>query len=103
MFSMPAVDTFTVPAPARLSADTRVGFRDAALTCLERAERLGAGTLTIDLRGTGELDASGLGLLVMLHKRAQERGVTTILAHVPEHLRMLLSATKLDALFKFEA
>jgi anti-anti-sigma factor len=102
MMSIQAIDSLTIPAPSRLGADTRVSFRDVALECLERADRLGAGALTIDLRRTDELDASGLGLLVMLHKRARERGVTTILAHVPEHVRMLLAATKLDSLFKFE-
>jgi anti-anti-sigma factor len=85
-----------------LAVDTRVSFRDSALECLERAGRMGAGALTIDLSCTDELDASGLGLLVMLHKRARERGVTTVLAHVPPHVRMLLSATKLESLFQFE-
>ncbi|MEW5914887.1 MAG: STAS domain-containing protein [Gemmatimonadota bacterium] len=102
MRSIIAIDALTVPAPTRLAADTRGSFRDSALECLERAGQLGAGALTIDLSCTDELDASGLGLLVMLHKRAKERGVTTVLAHVPAHVRMLLSATKLDALFKFE-
>jgi anti-anti-sigma factor len=102
MRSIIAIDALTVPAPTRLAADTRGSFRDSALECLDRAGELGAGALTIDLSCTDELDASGLGLLVMLHKRAKERGVTTVLAHVPAHVRMLLAATKLDALFRFE-
>ena len=102
MRSIMAVDALTVPAPVRLAAETRVSFRDSALKCLERADQMGAGALTIDLRSTEELDACGLGLLVMLHKRARERGVTTILAHVPSHVRMLLAATKLESLFKYE-
>jgi anti-anti-sigma factor len=102
MRSIIAIDALTVPAPTRLAADTRGSFRDSALECLERAGQLGAGALTIDLSCTDELDASGLGLLVMLHKRAKERGVTTVLAHVPAHVRMLLAATKLDSLFRFE-
>jgi anti-anti-sigma factor len=102
MRSILAVDALTVPAPVRLAAETRVSFRDTALQTLERADQMGAGALTIDLRSTDELDACGLGLLVMLHKRARERGVTTILAHVPSHVRMLLAATKLESLFKFE-
>lgn len=102
MRSMLAIDTLTVPAPTRLAVDTRASFRDSALECLERAGQMGAGALTIDLSCTDELDASGLGLLVMLHKRARERGVTTVLAHTPAHVRMLLAATKLESLFKFE-
>ncbi|HJU75722.1 MAG TPA: STAS domain-containing protein [Gemmatimonadaceae bacterium] len=102
MQSIVAIDALTVCAPTRLGGDARVSFRNVALECLERAGQMGAGALTIDLRCTDELDATGLGLLVMLHKRARERGVTTILAHVPPHLRMLLAATKLDSLFQFE-
>ncbi len=102
MRSMIAIDSLTVPAPTRLAGDTRGLFCDKALECLERAGRMGAGALTIDLSCTDELDASGLGLLVMLHKRARERGVTTVLAHAPSHIRMLLAATKLESLFKFE-
>lgn len=102
MQSIVAVDALTIPAPVRLAAETRVSFRDSALACLERADQMGAGALTIDLGKTDELDACGLGLLVMLHKRARERGVTTVLAHVPGHVRMLLAATKLEALFTFE-
>ena len=102
MRSFLAIDTLTIPAPTRLAADTRVNFRDVALECLQRAGELGAGAFTIDLRSTDELDASGLGLLVMLHKRARERGVTTVLAHAPAHIRMLLTATKLESLFQFE-
>lgn len=96
------MDTLTVSAPTRLSVDTRCGFREVALECLERAGKLGAGAVTIDLRCTDELDAAGLGLLVMLRKRARERGVATVLAHVPPHVRMLLTATKLAPLFEFE-
>jgi anti-anti-sigma regulatory factor len=103
MRSIIAIDSLTVPAPTRLAGDTRGLFRDKALECLERAGQMGAGALTIDLSCTDELDASGLGLLVMLHKRARERGVTTVLAHAPAHIRMLLAATKLESLFKFES
>jgi len=102
MRSIVAIDSLTIPAPTRLAADTRVSFRESALECLERAGQMGAGAVTIDLSCTDELDASGLGLLVMLNKRARERGVTTILARVPAHVRMLLAATKLESLFRFE-
>ncbi|MGQ0537888.1 MAG: STAS domain-containing protein [Gemmatimonadaceae bacterium] len=102
---MPAVATpatLTVTAPASLNAGTRVDFRAVALDCLDRAGELGAGSLTIDLTGTDEVDASGLGLLVMLHKRAKERGVVTVIAHPRAHIRSLLKVTKLASLFEFE-
>jgi anti-anti-sigma regulatory factor len=86
-------------APPRLIADTRAAFRTAALAHLER---LGpdAGALVIDMHQTLDLDASGLGILVLVQKRAKERGLPTRLRHAPERVRNLLKLTMLDFLFE---
>jgi anti-anti-sigma regulatory factor len=87
-------------APERLIASTRSEFRGAALAHLER---LGAEdrSLIIDLAQTVELDASGLGILVLIQKRAKERGLSTCLRRAPERVRNLLQLTLLDFLFEY--
>jgi anti-anti-sigma factor len=86
-------------APERIVAATRSDFRDVALAHLEAIEA-GVNALTIDLRNTVELDASGLGILVLIQKRAKERGLSTRLRQTPERVRNLLKLTMLDFLFE---
>lgn len=89
-----------VAAPERLVAETRTRFRSLALDHLQRAAASGAGALTIDLERTTDIDASGLGILVLLQKRARELGMVTRLRRAPDRVRNLLSLTKLDFLFE---
>ena len=88
-------------APARLTADSRLEFRRAVLEQLEQAVQQGASTLEVDLGGSVEMDASGLGVLVLLQKRARERNVRIRLAHAPRQIYDTLRLTRLDALFEF--
>lgn len=94
-----------LPAPERLVAETRVDFRSAALERLAQAGAAagtGAGrALTIDMTGTRDIDASGLGTLVLLQKRARERGIPTCLLNPQRQVRSLLSLTKLEGLFEY--
>ena len=88
-----------IVAPERIIAATRGDFRTAVLA---QIDQLGpeAGAITIDLRHTVELDASGLGILVLIQKRAKDRGLSTRLRHTPERVRNLLKLTLLDFLFE---
>ena|SRR5689334_9115476 len=86
-------------APERLIAATRGEFRAAALTHLEQL-RADASVVVIDMSRTTELDASGLGLLVLIQKRAKERKLSTRLHRTPERVRNLLKLTMLDFLFE---
>jgi anti-anti-sigma factor len=92
----------TLVTPPRLIAATRDEFRAAALDLLERATATSARTALVDMGQTLDMDASGLGILVLLHKRAKERGISTRLLHTPEHVRRLLALTKLEYLFEYE-
>jgi len=87
-------------APPRLVVDTRVDFRSAALEWLDRAEASGSGRLCIDMSSTESVDASGLGTLVLVQKRARERGLKTRLVAPQPPIRTLLSITKLEPLFE---
>ena len=88
-------------APQRLAVETRVDFRSAALEWLDRAEAAGTGRLSIDMSSTESVDASGLGTLVLVQKRARERGLATQLVGSRQAVRTLLSITKLEPLFEF--
>ena len=88
--------------PGRLVAETRVEFRRAALEYLDRATQGNTVRLILEMEGTTEIDASGLGVLVLLQKRARERMVATKLLHAPPAVKEMLRLTKLDYLFELE-
>ncbi len=90
-----------IQAPTRLVAETRVDFRCAALDSLERAGEVGSPLLAIDMGETRDVDASGLGILVLVQKRARERGLSTRLLNTQHNIRSLLALTKLEGLFEF--
>ena len=92
----------TLEAPTRLIADTRAEFRRAALACLDAVLSAHRARVVVDLSHTSEIDASGLGVLVLLQKRAREARVTTSLRHAPPSVRQILALTRLDYLFDIE-
>ena len=47
------------------------------------------------------LMASGLGILVLVQKRARERGLSSRLLNTQHNIRSLLALTKLEGLFEF--
>jgi anti-anti-sigma factor len=97
---MPTTEAFHLSVPMRLIADTRAEFRVAALDALEQAARQGTRDFVLDLGNTLQVDASGLGILVLIEKRARERGMRTILAQPCADLRHLLDVTRLEYLFR---
>ena len=86
-------------APERLIASTRADFRSAALAHLDQLQT-GGTAMVIDMGQTVEIDAAGLGILVLVQKRAKERGLSTNLRRTPERVRNLLKLTMLDFLFE---
>jgi anti-anti-sigma factor len=86
--------------PPHLTEETRDAFRRDALAHLERAVERGARDITLDCRATIVVDAFGLGVLVMLQKRAAERGLQVVLLHAREPVRRLLVNTQLDSWFR---
>ena len=92
----------TLATPPRIDASNRSDFRKAALAFIERVAVSGSELARIDLNETEELDASGLGVLVLLQKRANELRVKLELVRVPRDVRHLLALTKLEHLFRFD-
>ena len=94
--------TQILSAPERLVTETRLDFRRAALDHVERAAQQAASRIYIDLAATKSIDASGLGVLVLLQKRARERMIATRLLNAGASVRQMLLLTKLDYLFELE-
>ena len=93
-------DSFTIVAPRQLNIATRGEFRRSVLELIERAVLGRANWVAVDLRSTTEIDASGLGMLILLQKRAREQELTTRLLNAGPHVLRLLTLTKLDYLFE---
>ena len=89
-------------APEHLDAGSRLDFRRAALEHLERVVQRNETRLLIELQHTTDIDASGLGVLVLVQKRARERMMATKLLHAPASVKQMISLTKLEYLFEFE-
>ena len=75
----------------RLGATTVADVRNA----LARAIEDGAGDLVVDLHGVELVDATGLGVLVGAHRRADRAGRRLVLRRIPERVDRLLVATRL--------
>lgn len=99
MNAAPRSTTEILQAPIQLVSETRAAFRADALAYVERLGASKAPVATVNLGETLEVDASGLGILVLLQKRSKELGMTLRLAQVPSKVRYLLVLTKLDHLF----
>ena len=92
----------SIKAPERLVADTRAQFRKDALTYLDRASAQSVKEFSLEMSGTTEMDASGLGIMVVVQKKAKELGIRMVIANAPQQVRYLLLLTKLEHLFEFE-
>ena len=100
MLAITDAQTFHLSVPIRLIAETRADFRLVALEALEKAAQAGVRDFVLDVASTLQVDASGLGILVLIEKRARERGMRTVLAQPGVELRHLLDVTRLDYLFR---
>ena len=90
-----------IAAPVELDLDSRLYFRCEALRCVEGMRR-GAGRLVVDLTATRSVDSTGLGVLIMIQRRAAQRRLRVALRGVNDELRFLLTLTKLEDLFQVE-
>lgn len=89
-------------APPRLDGASRLDFRRAALEHLERVVQRNETRVVIDLQHTIDIDASGLGVLVLVQKRARERMIATKLLRAPASVKQMIALTKLEYLFEIE-
>jgi anti-anti-sigma factor len=76
----------------------RLDVHAAADVRLELADAVdnGVGELVVDLAALDSVDATGLGVLVSAHRRAQRAGRTLVLEDIPAQVERLLLITRLD-------
>lgn len=95
----PDVDSMPpLVCPPHLTAENRVEFAQV-LESLEAAAAKGAPAVVLDLGAVVQVDASGLGVLILLQKRARERGLRVQLTAVPSALERMFDDTQLRPLF----
>ena len=80
-----------VALSGRLGATTVADVRNALAHVIEQ----GTGDIVVDLQGVELVDATGLGVLVGAHRRADRAGRRLVLRNVPERIDRLLVATRL--------
>jgi anti-anti-sigma factor len=94
--------TLEVKGPEHLGLETRAAFRQEAMARLNSLPEDG-GRLVIDLQATRSVDSAGLGVLMLVQRRAAERNQVVVLHRPNDELRFLLVLTKLDDLFEVQA
>lgn len=92
---------FSIRAPKQLTLETRIEFRSAAATLIDRIPA-GAGRLVIDCGPLQLIDSVGLNALIIVRRRAAARRVEVVLRDLEIELRALLVLTKLEDLFELE-
>ena len=75
------------------------GASDVRLV-LHQALEGGDGDLVVDLAGVELLDATGLGVLVGVHRRAQRAGRVVVLRDPADRVRRVLFVTRLDRVLR---
>jgi anti-anti-sigma factor len=87
-------------APSELGLETRASFREAAIRELEGLAE--GGTLSVDLAGTKRVDSAGLSALMLIQRRAADRGQRIVLLGPSDEFRFLLALTEMSELFEIE-
>jgi anti-anti-sigma factor len=98
MDAVTELDGQLVRLRGRLDVSGTAQARDVLADALER----GRGALVVDLSAVEWMDASGLGVLVGIHRRAARADRTLVLRAVPPRLARILLVTRLDRVFTIE-
>ena len=98
-----AACTYSLVVPGRGAALTgRLDVTVAADVRLALGAEIadGEGDFVLDVSGLAALDATGLGVLVGAHRRAQRAGRTLVLLDPPAFVGRLLLRTRLDKVLR---
>ena len=96
------VATVRPGAEVRLAGRLDVTGASDARLALHTAVECGSGDLVVDVAGVELVDATGLGVLVGAHRRAQRAGRVLVLREPGDRLRRVLVATRLDRVLRVE-
>lgn len=84
--------------PPTLTIATRDAVRDAALRALAEGRAKGAATWIVEAAAVESFDAAGLGVLLLLEKRAREAGLRFVLRAPAPIVAAAIQAAGLTAL-----
>lgn len=98
MDAVTEIDGQLVRLRGRLDVSGTEQARDALHTALVR----GHGQLVVDLSAVELMDASGLGVLVGVHRRAGRLDRSLVLWGVPPRLARILLVTRLDRVLRID-
>ena len=91
----------SITAPSELGLETRASFREAAIAELEGLPD--GGTLSVDLAGTERVDSAGLSALMLIQRRAADRGQRIVLQRPSDEFQFLLALTEIGGLFDIQS
>ncbi|MGB9376738.1 MAG: STAS domain-containing protein [Mycobacteriales bacterium] len=94
----PICDDVLVVVTGRIDGSTVSALREILHAAVDRAE----GRVVIDVSGVDTIDATGLGMLVGTHRRADALGHVVVLRDVPVRMAKLLRVTKVDRVLRSE-
>ncbi len=92
------VPSLAVVLPPALDAASRTATRDAAIAALSQAD----GPLRLAGDGVATVAAAGLGVLVLIEKRARDLGRRVVLVRPSAPLAAILAVSQLSDLFDVE-
>lgn len=90
-------------APAQMTVGSLDDFRLEVTAAVTRADTASTSHVAVDLSGTQSIDATGLGVLLLLHKHAREKGLGVRLLGPSPSVREALRTMRVDRLFDIEA
>ena len=80
----------------KLSGDLDLSTAKRAEEAIEAAERSGAATVVVDLRGLSFMDSTGLRVIVSADKRARRSNKRVVIVQGPAPVRRVFEITRLD-------
>lgn len=92
-----ASDTLVIKMPARFDYSSSVDFNAAIAQALAQAE-----LIRLDCSDMNYIDSAGIGLLVMSHKKAQEKSVSLVMGNLKAAPREILELANMQKLITIE-
>jgi anti-anti-sigma factor len=90
-------------APAQMTVGSLDDFRLEVISAVTRATAEATPHVSVDLRPTQTIDATGLGVLLLLHKRAREKSLKVRLLGPSPSVLEVLRNTRVHLLFEIVA
>jgi HptB-dependent secretion and biofilm anti anti-sigma factor len=85
-----------------VSGDMTVSDRGEFDVLLSRVFNSGNRNVLVDMKGLDYMDSAGLGMLLMIHKKAEEQGAKVTIKNPEGEVKEMLDLARFDILFAIE-